>query len=132
MASPATIEAYKKKLDGRSGNGGARINAGPIPTKKLFTQRFNQLLEQSIAKRMGKMIDAQIDAAIGITSEKYDRKKDELYYVENGPSTEAFKTLTNRALGMPQTKVEHSGGIGVLHLIKALNAADGNSGQTED
>lgn len=132
MASPATIAAYEKKLDGRASNGGARINSGALPTKKLFSQRFNMMLEQAISKRMGKMVNAQIDAAIGVISEKYDAKNDKYYYVENGPSTAAFNSLTDRALGRPKEKVEHTGAIGIMHLIKQLKDSDVDPGTIED
>ena len=79
-----------------------------------------------MGERMGKMIDAQIDAAIGVISEKYDKKKDELYYVEEGPSTAAFVALSDRAIGKTKERVEHSGAVGIVHLINSLNQSDEN------
>lgn len=131
MASPETIERIASEQVKKI-NGGFRINSGRPPTKRLFTERFNALLEKKIEQRMGKMIDAQIDAAIGTTSEKYNAKNGEYIYVENAPSTAAFNTLADRTIGKPKDSVVHTGSIGVLHLIKSLNASDGNEGAAEE
>lgn len=143
MASPKTIAAYGKKLDemfasgiitppetridGRRNNGkngGWRPNIGPVPRKKMFAEKFNAILEKSVASRMKEMVDAQMDAAIGTKSEKYNAKDNSYYYVDNAPSTQAFNALTDRALGKPKEKIEHVGNIGILHLISSLNKSD--------
>lgn len=116
MASEKLIKAAKE-----NGKKGGR----PIASATLITQKMRELMAQRVEARFGPIIDAQIDAAIGIVSEKFDRKTGELYYVEEGPSTNAAKFITEQVLGRPKETVEHSGEVkGLVGLITSLNNGD--------
>lgn len=82
--------------------------------------RMRKIIEEVAERRFEEMIEAQMDSAIGITSEKHDKKTGDLYYVEEGPNTAAAKLILDQVIPKV-TEVKHTGGIGVLHLIKSLS-----------
>ena len=107
-------------------NGGARKGAGrPVLSHTLITQQMRKVLVETLEKRFKPMIDAQLDSAIGVTTEKFDRKSGQLYYVEESPNTGAAKFLTEQLLGRPKESIEHSGEVkGLVSLITSLNNGD--------
>lgn len=96
-------------------NGRKHIAISDRPAVK----RMKEIMEQVLESRFEEVVQAQIDAAIGVTSEKHDRKTGDLYYVEEGPNTAAAKLLMEQVLPK-EMKIQHSGGIGIVHLIKSL------------
>jgi len=111
------MEKIKSKV------GGARKGAGRHKlSKTLITTKMREMLAETLEKRFKPMIEAQLDSAIGVTSEKFDRKSGLLYYVEESPNVSAAKFLTEQVLGRAKETVEHSGEIkGLVGLITQLN-----------
>jgi len=106
--------------------GGSRKGAGrKVATHTVLAEQMRKMMIETLHKRFQPVLEAQIDAAIGITSEKFDRKTGELYYVEEGPSTVAAKFVTEQVLGRAKESVEHSGEIkGLVGLITQLTQDD--------
>ena len=104
-------------------NGGKREGAGRKKAPHtLLTEQMRKIMVETLHKRFKPMLEAQMDSAIGVTTEKFDRKKGELYYVEEGPNTLAAKFITEHVLGKPKETIEHSGEIsGLVGLITSLD-----------
>lgn len=113
----------KKPKPVRGPNGGARKGAGrKVANHTLLAEAMRKMMIETLHERFKPMLEAQIDAAIGITTEKHDRKTGELYYVEEGPSTVAAKFVTEQVLGRAKESVELSGEVkGLVGLITQLN-----------
>ena len=100
--------------------GGARIGSGAKKGSKHPATIERERTQESTLKEMEQYIQARWKELI------------DTMFMASKKDWRAAEALTIRGWGKPAEKVVHSGGIGVLHLIKSLNAADGNSGQTED
>ncbi|MCX6819873.1 MAG: hypothetical protein NT019_01090 [Candidatus Adlerbacteria bacterium] len=82
--------------------GGARVGAGaPISSRTLETQKIRELMLKRLKPRAKKVFDALIDAA------------------ENG-DVAATRLLFEYSLGKPKEQIEHTGNMGILHLISSL------------
>jgi len=103
--------------------GGARKGAGrKVANHTLLTSQMKQMMVETLHKRFQPLLEAQIDAAIGVTTEKFDRKKGDYYYQEEGPNVAAAKFITEHVMGRPKESIEHSGQIGgIAGLILKLD-----------
>lgn len=70
-------------------------------------RRMRVIAEKALEKRFEDMIEAQLDAAIGIGE-------------DTKPDTGAARFVTEFVIPK-KVEVQHSGGIGVLHLIQSLS-----------
>lgn len=111
----------RKKIRGK--NGGARKGAGrKVANHTLLASQMKQMMVETLHRRFKPMLEAQIDSAIGVTTEKFNRKTGELYYQEETPNTAAAKFLTEHVIGRPKETIEHSGQIGgIAGLILKLD-----------
>ena len=99
--------------------GGARKGAGrPVSSATLKTQQMRKIMVDELHKRFKPLMRAQLDAAMGVTTEHYDAKKGDYYYKEHEPNNQAFKTILEQVHGRATEKVEMSGKDGVPLIIK--------------
>ncbi len=96
----------------------------PPMIKHQVAQHLKEVMIKAVKPRFEEMIHAQLDAAIGVTTEKHDRKTGELYYTEEGPNPTAAKLLMEYVLEKPTQKVEHKGAVGIVHLVAQLEDGD--------
>ena len=106
--------------------GGYRKNAGRPKGSIEETQRIAIELKKQMARklqeRFGPIMDAQLDAAIGIQTEHYNKSTGALYYKEPGPNTLAFKNILDHVAGRPKESVELSGPDGQPINIRIVDA----------
>lgn len=74
-------------------------------TQKIAIELKTQMAKK-LRERFGPIMDAQLDAALGIQTEHFNRKESKLYYKEPGPSAIAFKTVLEQVVGRPKETVE--------------------------
>lgn len=88
----------------------------------VLAEEMRKMMIETLHARFKPMLEAQLDAAIGVTTEKFNRKTGDLYYQEEAPNTVAAKFMTEQTLGRPKETIEHSGEIrGLVGLITQLN-----------
>lgn len=92
--------------------------------KRLVTERLREKMVKKVEERFDQMIDAQLDSAIGVTTESYDKKSGDLIYNDVAPNHNAAKLLLEYVIEKPSQKIEHQGAIGIVHLIKQLDTVD--------
>lgn len=89
------------------------------PANRPAAKRMREIIDRVAEERFEEMIRAQVDSAIGVTLEKTNRETGELYYIDQGPNVAAAKLILDQVVPK-EIKVNHSGGIGILHLVKSL------------
>jgi len=108
---------------------------GSVAKSTLYAIKFKEKIAELAYTRANEMIQAQIDAAIGVTAEKYDRKTGDLYYVEEGPNPTAFKGIIEHVIGRPKETValEVGGGLVKLNitLVDSIKKIYGQIEQTK-
>lgn len=138
----------KRIFNGGAGRGQGRLPGGK---NKLTMMKEKALAEaeKHIAKMTQKIVNSQAIAALGthkmvvltrdsdgkvnIETVRDEKRMQSLldegeygkdYLIVDGRESDwrAGDSLLNRVHGMPKQKVEHSGGVGVLHLIKQLDS----------
>lgn len=156
-----TQEKTHKKRGGAGRGQGRKKNSKNIVTiqKAVIVENTLKDIESKVKIRALNIIDAQYNAAIGYHkmihmykdsegmthAETVRDPKQMQEYLDTGvygtdytivygaePDWKAGDALLNRGFGKARESIVHSGGVGVLHLIKTLNSPDGNGGQTED
>lgn len=92
-------------------------------TNSPAAKRLRAIMERVAEERFEEMIRAQMDSAIGISLEKTNRETGDIYYLDQAPNTAAAKLIIDQIVPK-EVNVKHSGGIGILHLVKALEDPD--------
>ncbi len=95
--------------------------------RRLLVERIKNRMVQKMVEAMDPVLDAQIAAAKGgivlkTIKETKDGTFEELH--EQAPSTNAAKFLTEFIMDKPKVVVEHTGAVGIVHLIKSLEEHD--------
>lgn len=101
----------KSRINGRKGG-------RPIATKTLITQKIKDIMAKKLYERISPIIDAQLDSALGVTTEHFDRKKGNLFYVEHEPNVNAARLMIEQVVGRATEKVELSGREGAPLIIR--------------
>lgn len=103
MSSDALNKARREngKLGGRP--------KGSVSLATKYAIEFKEQLAKAVHERSHEMIQAQIDAAIGVTAERYNAKTGDLYYVDEGPNPSSFKGLIEHVIGRPKETVALEG-----------------------
>ena len=102
-------------MDGRA----TRINKGGRPKGSIteatrIAIELKEKMAKRLEKRFGPILDAQLDSALGIQTEAYDRSTGKLYYKEPGPNVVAFKNIVEQVMGRPTESVQISGGMTLI------------------
>lgn len=97
-----------------------------VSTTTKFTQLIKTRMAEKLYARLDPILDAQIETAIGnwkTTRTMIDVKGNESTVIDEiAPSHQSAKLLLEYILPKPEQKIQHSGGIGIVHLIKNLEA----------
>lgn len=115
---PAVITTRKPTKFGR-----------PPQIKRQVSELLKDVMIKAVKPRFQEMINAQLDAAIGITTEKMNRNTGELHYSEEGPNPQAAKLIMDYVLEKPTQKLLHKGTVGLVHLVAQLELEDGDNDQ---
>lgn len=91
---------------------------GSIAKSTAIAIKIREVLARKLYARISPIADAQLDAALGIQTEHYDKKSGDLYYKDPGPNTLAFKNILEQVVGRATDKVELSGRDGKPLIIK--------------
>ncbi len=106
--------------------GGYRENSGRKKGSVGETQKIAIELKAQMARklreRFGPIMDAQLDAAIGIQTEHFNRSTGALYYKEPGPNTFAFKNILEQVAGRPKESVSLEGPDGQPINIRIIDS----------
>lgn len=110
-------------------SGGKREGAGrPVTTTHKITHLLKQRMTEKLWARIDPILDAHIETAIGnwkVTKTMTDIKGNiSTVEEEVAPSHQSAKLLLEYVLPKPEQKIEHSGGIGIVHLIKNLESGN--------
>lgn len=82
---------------------------GSVAKSTAIAIKLKEQMAVMLEKRFGPIMDAQLDAAIGIQTEHFNRMTGNLYYKEPGPNTLAFKNILEQVAGRPKESVELTG-----------------------
>lgn len=104
----------------------------PRTLKKMVVEEIRHAIAVTVAKRSSQMIEAQMDVAIGITSERHDAKTGELYYVEQGPNVAAARLLLEYTVGKPIEKKDVRVAVGIVDLVNQLSSDNGDSNEEDN
>lgn len=98
---------------------------GRLPSiKREVAEHLKEVMIEAVKPRFKKMIEAQMDAAIGITTEQHDRRTGALYYTDEVPSAQSAKLIMEYVLDKPKQEVKHTGSMGIVHLVAQLEDGD--------
>ena len=98
----------------------------PVSKATIIAQKTREYLAVALERRLKPIVEAQLDAAMGIETEAFDRRTGKLYYKDPGPNVVAFKTILEQVVGRPKETVEMSGPEGnpvpveIVHSIKKI------------
>lgn len=116
-----------------SGIGGSRPNSGKKPVlSSKYVQRMRQLMARKLDKELDEILTAQIDLAKGVATSEKVTKDGDVVEVRESPDTNAARLLFEFTLGKPKETIQHTGGIGILHLVKQLEEGDEEEDETLD
>lgn len=87
---------------------------GTVAKSTLLAMKMREMLTEELHKRFKPIVNAQLDAAMGIETEAFDRKSGRLYYKDLGPNPMAFRTIMEQAIGKPKESIEVKATVGVL------------------
>lgn len=109
--------------------GGIRVGSGrPISTSTKLSGLIKARMLEKLYAKIDPVIDAQIEAAAGrikLTNLTTDASgRESISISEQAPSTPAAKLLFENTIGKPKDTIEHKGGMGIVHLIKTLEAGN--------
>lgn len=88
--------------------------------KRTIQERLRSKMADVVARRSVELFEAQMDAAIGKVVLEKTNEKGETSYMTTMPDTQAAKLLLEYTIGKPVEKIEHSGAIGIVALVKQL------------
>jgi len=94
----------------------------PLSQATLITTKIREKMAKKLEERFGPIIDAQLDAALGIQTEAYDKKTNKLYYKDPGPNVVAFKTILDQVIGRAKESLEITGDEDKPVLIQVSSA----------
>ena len=95
---------------------------GSVGETQKIAMELKAQMARKLKERFGPIMDAQLDAAVGIQTEQFNRSTGNLYYKDLGPNTFAFKNILEQVTGRPKESVELSGKDGMPIDIKLANA----------
>lgn len=106
-----------------------RYMTRPKASKTLITQKIRERVAQLVVEEVDPVIRAQIKSAIGGFSTMTIVRNgagtiDKTVQDEQAPNHNAAKLLLEYAGAKPADKVQHSGTLGIVALVKKLEADD--------
>lgn len=106
---------------------------GPVKSlKRTVQERIRNITAEKVAKRAKEIVDAQIEAAIGLQHVVLKGPEQKEIIMKDPPSTLAARFLYEFSGAKPAEKVKHTGGIGIIHLVTQLEQEDETDNNTEE
>ena len=99
-------------MDGRA----TRLNKGGRPKGSIsetarIALELKKMMAQKLQERFAPIMDAQMDTALGIQTEAYNKSTNQLYYKDPGPNVLAFKNILEQVIGRPTENIQLGGNI---------------------
>lgn len=103
-------------------NGGKRPGAGRKKAQHtIATEKMREFLVNKIAEEMEPILQAQIDAAKGISFEEVDKDGNRINVYKKLPDTKAGEYLLNQGVGKPKETTELTGKDGGPVQVTGIN-----------